>query len=198
MNRILALAIVATMCAAAPASAAKITCTKRAGDTVFRDRTLRVIQTVKRSKSDPDASTATLRVCKPGSRTAPKLLDRFVNTLDGSLTLQAVVRSGNHLALELDEQTGATDATDLFVYRLSARERTFSYASEAGFEYVVASGGGVALLEAGKVTGYDAAGERTLAATGASALAGRGDLVYWTAGGAAASATLTGEARRRF
>lgn len=186
----------ATVTAPAPAASKKVTCTKVRGDTMYRDRTLRVIQKVTRAKADPDASTVTLRFCKPGSTAAPKLLARFSNTLDGSLTVEAVVRGGpRYLALELAAQTGTTDATELFVYNLSTRQRTFAFGSEDGFDYVVTTDGGVALLQAGTVVGYDSTGERPLA-SGASALAGVENTVYWKIGDAAATATLIGEARR--
>jgi hypothetical protein len=183
---------------AAPSAAKKkkVTCTEVGGDTIYRDRTLRLIQKVKHSKSDSDASTVTLKFCKPGSKDAPKTLATFKNDLDGSLTVDAVVRGGTkYLALELAEQTGTTDATDLFVYNLSTRKRTFAYGSEGGFDYVIASGGGVALLEAGKVTGYDGAGEHALGSA-ASLLAGSENAVYWTSAGTALTATLNGEALR--
>jgi hypothetical protein len=59
---------------------------------------------------------------------------------------------------------------------------------------VVTRNGGVGILDAGVVTVHDGTGARTVAASGASDL-GRGlggNVVYWTAGGVAASTVLNG------
>ncbi len=198
---ITAAATVAALCAlpalAAPADAAKkkVTCTKRGGDTILRDTSLRVYQTTKAVKGDPDASTITVRFCTPGTKSASKQLAVFANTLDESLTVRRAVRGTDHLGLELDVSTGTVDATSFWVYRLSTRKQTFAYSSEDPFEYALTAGGGVALLEGGALRAFDGAGERAVA-TGASAIATSGDTVYWTAGGAAASAALSGEATR--
>ena len=83
------------------------------------------------------------------------------------------------------------------MYDLTTRQRTFAYASEAGFEHYVTGDGGVAILEAGKVTGWDGTGEKALG-TAAAALAGSANVVYWTSNGAAQAATLSGPAKRTF
>ncbi len=192
-----AVAVAGAFPAAAPAAKKKkVQCVKRSGDTIYRDSTLRVIQSVKTSKRDPDAGTVTISFCKPGTTKAPQVLAAFQNDLDGSLTPRGATRGGsNYLALQLDEQTGTTDATSLFVYDLKTRTRTFAYGSENGFEHHVTGDGGVALLEAGTVTGFDASGQKPLG-TAASALAGAGNVVYWTSNGAAQAATLSGPGKR--
>jgi hypothetical protein len=195
---IAAVAVAGAVPAVAPAAKKKVQCVKRSGDTVYRDSTLRVIQTVKRAKGDPDASTVSISFCRPGTTRAPVTLTAFDNTLDGSFTLRRVTRGGSgHVALELDEQTGTTDATNLFVYDLASRTRTFAYASEVGFEHHVTGDGGVALLEAGSLTGFDASGQKALG-TAAAALAGSGNVVYWSSNGTAHAATLGGAAKREF
>ena len=191
-------AVAGAMPAAAPAAKKKVQCVKRSGDTVYRDSSLRVFQTVKKVKGDPDASFVRISFCTPGTTKKPKVLEAFSNNLDESFTLRGVTRGGaNHLALELDEQTGTSDATDVFVYDLATQMRTFAYASENPYTHVVTADGGVAILEGGTLTGFDASGQKALA-TNASALAASGNVVYWTASGAAQSATLAGTAKRSF
>ena len=191
-----AVAFAGAVPADAPAAKRKVQCVKRFGDTVYRDSALRVIQRVKKVKGDPDASTVTISFCRPGTTRKPATLTTFHNNLDESFTLRGVTRGGTgHLALELDEQTGTSDATNLSVYDLTTRARTFAYASENALAHYVTSDGGVALLEAGNVTGFDASGERALG-TAATALAGSGNVVYWTSNGAAQAATLSGAAKR--
>ena len=181
--------------AADAAKKKKVQCVKRSGDTIYRDNTLRVFQTVKRSKGDPDASLVKVFYCTPGSTKKPKQLEVLSNSLDESLTVMSVSRGGtNYLALELALSTGTADANELWVYDLTTTQRGFAYASENEFEHYVASDGGVAILEAGAVKGFDASGEKALG-TAATALAGSGNVVYWTSNGAAQTATLTGAAK---
>ena len=196
---IVAVAVVGAVPAAAPAAKKKkVQCVKRSGDTIYRDNSLRVFQVVKKVKGDPDASLVKISYCTPGSTKTPKQLTSFANNLDESFTVMGVSRGGtNFLALELALSTGTADANEVFVYDLATHVRTFSYASENEFEHYVTSDGGVAILEAGNVKGFDASGEKALGSA-ASALAGSGNVVYWTSNGAAQTATLAGTAKRNF
>lgn len=197
-HRLAAAATVAAVCAlpATAPAAKKVTCTKRSGDTLLRDSTLRVYQNVKHAKGDPDASTVTVSFCTPGSKAKSKRLTTFDNTLDGAITIDAALRAGpDHVALDVAESTGTVDAEGLYLHRLSTRVRTFEYSSEDPFTFAVTTGGGVALLQGGVVKVFDGAGERQVA-TGADRLAASGETVYWTAAGAAASTVLSGEGKR--
>ena len=188
-------ALSGAMPAAAPAAKKKVQCVKRSGDTIYRDSSLRVFQTVKKVKGDPDASIVKIFYCTPGSTKKPKQLTGFQNNLDESFTVMGVSRGGTkYLALELAASTGTADANELFVYDLTTHLRTFAYASENPYEHYVTSDGGVAILEGGAVKGFDASGEKALG-TAATALAGSGNVVYWTSNGAAQTATLTGAAK---
>jgi hypothetical protein len=196
MVRTASLALLAALLAAAPASSAtKTTCTKVKGDTVFRDRTVRLIQTVKQSKSDPDASTVALRFCKPGSKSAPRNLFGWANSADGDISLQRVAHAGDRLALELFESAGAGEGSSVRVFELSSRRMKFTYSTEEpNFDWYLSTGGGFAALERGKVSVVDGGGPRVMAATGASQLAGSGDTVYWTEAGVAKVTQLSGAA----
>lgn len=173
-------------------------CEQIAGDTLYRDGTLRFFRVVRRHKSDADASTLSLRFCKPRSTRRATILRTISSDLDAAITVTRVARAGkDHMAVEYSEQTGTDDAVILKIYNLQTRVRTFEFSQDGsdGFEWVVTRQAGAAVIDgAGNARGFDGSGEHPLG-VGASALASAGDVVYWTQGGLAMSATLTGAAK---
>jgi hypothetical protein len=145
-----------------------------------------------------DGQDVRIYSCRLGTRTAI-LTTRFRNDLDGELRLQeAILGSSKYLGIVFEELTGTSDSTDVFLYDLSVPDRRIWTSSRdgsrEGMQVVVTRNGGVAILDAGVVTVHDNLGAKVVAPTGASDL-GRGlggNVVYWTVGGAAGSATLTG------
>jgi hypothetical protein len=193
---IAAIAAVALACIPAAADAAAPRCEAKVGDTIARNATNRVFQRVTGTVND--GQSVRIYSCRLGTRTAV-LTTSFRNDLDGELRLQeAILGSSKYLAIVFEELTGTSDSTDVFLYDLSTPDRriwTFNRdGSREGMQVVVTRNGGVAILDAGVVTVHDNLGAKVVAPAGASDL-GRGlggNVVYWTAGGAAASATLTG------
>jgi hypothetical protein len=189
-------AALAVAVAPSAAHAASPRCEAKEGDTIARNTTTRVFQRV--TGTVDDGQDVRIYSCRLGTRTAV-LTTRFRNDLDGELRLdEAILGSSKYLAIVYAELTGTSDSTDVFLYDLSAPDRrifTFNRdGSREGMQVVVTRHGGVAVLDAGAVTVHDAAGTRVAAPTGASEL-GRGvgdDIVYWTAGGTAASTVLSG------
>jgi hypothetical protein len=195
---VLAAALTSAAVALVPgaAQAASPRCEAKEGDTIARNTTTRVF--MRTTGTVDDGQSVRIYSCRLGTRTAV-LTTRFRNTLDGELRLQeAVLGSSKYLAIVFAELTGTSDSTDVFLYDLSQPGRriwTFNRdGSREGLQVVVTRNGGVAILDGGAVTVHDDTGGRTVSASGASDL-GRGlggNVVYWTAGGAAASTVLDG------
>jgi hypothetical protein len=192
-----ALAAIAVAAVPAAAQAAAPRCEAKDGDTIARNTTTRVFQRV--TGTVDDGQDVRIYSCRLGTRTAV-LTTRFRNDLDGELRLQeAILGSSKYLVIVFAELTGTSDSTDVFAYDLSGPDhRYFTYNRDGGREgmqVVATRNGGVGVLDGGVVTVWDAAGQRTAAASGASEL-GRGstNTVYWTAGGVAASMVLAGRA----
>jgi hypothetical protein len=202
-----AVVLTALLAAALPAaaSAAKPTCAKRSGDTLYRDKTLRVYQTTKRSKSDPDAFRLTLRACKPSSKKTPKIIEFFTNDLDGTTTIDSVTRNGKYFTIVHDEATGTNDAIAIRLFKVSTYTNTFTYRAEGADVpdfYATVSGGFAVIDDGGGLVGYaardsasgQATGRRWYEPLGAVGLAGDGDTIYWSKSGVVKSATLKGAA----
>lgn len=191
-----ALAALAVALVPAAAQAASPRCEAKEGDTIARNTTTRVF--MRTTGTVDDGQSVRIYSCRLGTRTAV-LTTRFRNTLDGELRFQeAVLGSSKYLAIVFAELTGTSDSTDVFLYDLSQADRriwTFNRdGSREGLQVVVTRNGGVGILDGGAVTVHDDTGGRTVAASGASDLARGlgGNVVYWTAGGVAASTTLVG------
>lgn len=194
------LAVCALLCAAAslPANAGATAprCEAKEGDTLTRSTTTRVFQRVRGTVDN--GQTVSIYSCRIGTRGVVRV-ERFRNTLDGSQRVdEAVLGSSRWVVLVLDEETGTSDAMDLFEYDLSMSDRrvfTFSRdGTREGAQVVVTRSGGIGLLDDGAVRVFDAAGARVAAPSGASDL-GRGlggNTVYWTAAGTPQSTLLTG------
>jgi hypothetical protein len=195
-----ALAAIAVALAPGAAQAASPRCEAKVGDTIARNATTRVFQRV--TGTVDDGQDVRIYSCRLGTRSAV-LTTRFRNDLDGELRLQeAILGSSKYLVVVFEELTGTSDSTDVFAYDLSVPDhRYFTFnrdGTQEGMQVVATRNGGVGVLDDGVVTVFDAAGKRTAAASGASEL-GRGlgpagNVVYWTAGGVAASTVLNGRA----
>ena len=182
----------------AAAQAASPRCEAKDGDTIARNTTTRVF--MRTTGTVDDGQDVRIYSCRLGTRTAV-LTTRFRNDLDGELRLQeAILGSSKYLGIVFEELTGTSDSTDVFLYDLSVPDRryfTFNRdGSREGLQAVVTRNGGLAVLDAGVVTVFDAAGTRIAGPSGASALGwGIGtNTVYWTAGPTPFSTTLNGRA----
>jgi hypothetical protein len=185
----------AALAAPSAASAKAPFCQHKAGDTLYRGSDARVFQRVTQSKKDPDADTARIYACKPGSRSVRRL-DTFRNNLDLRYSIrQVLVGRGRWVVMDVYSASGVSEGRNLFEYDLTTGKRQFVYATDAGDETpaVVTSGGGIALLRAGGVVlAFDVAGRRVLETGAASDLAAAGSRAYWTVGGLAKAAVLDG------
>ena len=189
----LALACLVGVAAPAGAEAAPPRCEAKAGETIARTSAVRVFQRVRGTVDD--GQTVDLYACRSRSRRTVRV-ERFRNTLDGTLTLDEALLGGSRwLVLALDEATGTSQSFDLFAYDLTTGRRTFTFSrdgSREGAQVAVTRSGGIGVLDGGAVRAFAAAGARVLAASGASALAAGENTLYWTQGGTAASAALSG------
>jgi hypothetical protein len=180
----------------AAASAASPRCEDKAGDTIARSPTVRVFQRVRGTVDD--GQSVTWFSCRIRSRTAIHL-ESLHNTLDGEIQIrEALLPSTGYLVLMVESLTGTNDTIELWEYSLTTPDtRLFTFARDGGREnaqVVATRHGGIAFLDGGVVTGFDASGTRVLAPSGASDLGWGvgGDRVYWTAGGLPVSFVLTG------
>ena len=194
LTGLIAAAAVALVPSAALAASPR--CEAKEGETVARNTTTRVF--MRTTGTVDDGQDVRIYSCRLGTRTAV-LTTRFRNDLDGELRLQeAILGSSKYLGIVFEELTGTSDSTDVFLYDLSVPDRryfTFNRdGSREGLQAVVTRNGGLAVLDAGVVTVFDAAGTRIAGPSGASALGwGIGtNTVYWTAGPTPFSTTLTG------
>jgi hypothetical protein len=194
LTGLIAAAAVALLPSAALAASPR--CEAKAGDTVARNTTTRVF--MRTTGTVDDGQDVRIYSCRLGTRTAV-LTTRFRNDLDGELRLQeAILPSSKYLGIVFEELTGTSDSTDVFLYDLSVPDRryfTFNRdGTREGLQAVVTRNGGLAVLDAGVVTVFDAAGTRIVGPSGASALGwGIGtNTVYWTAGPTPFSTVLSG------
>ncbi len=141
-----------------------------------------------------DGQTVWIYTCKIGSRSVTRL-DRFNNSLDGFLRYRSSYLNSNRwFLLGLDEQTGTSDAFDLFLYDLQTGDRVWRFSRDGADipQVGVTRHGGVAILAEGVVRAFDSSGPRTLEPSGASELAVGEDNAYWTAAATPRSAALNG------
>ncbi len=190
----IALVAAALLAVAIPsaANAAAPRCEAKDGDTIARTNKVRVFQRIRGTIDD--GQTVWVYTCKIGSRSV-KRLDRFNNSLDGFLRYRSSYLNSNRwFVLGLDEQTGTSDAFDLFAYDLDTGERTFRFSRDGADvpQVAVTRHGGIAVLAEGIVRAFDASGPRTLEASGASELSASENLAYWTVAGTPRSAVLNG------
>jgi hypothetical protein len=192
---VLAAAVAAALPAAASAAGAP-RCQDKAGDTIARSANIRVFQRVRGTVED--GQSVTWFSCRIGSRAAVHL-ESLRNTLDGEIQIrEAALSSSSYLVLMVESLTGTDDTIELWEYSLTMpNTRLFTFARDGGREnaqIVATRHGGIAFLDGGVVTGFDGAGTRVLAPSGASDLGWGigGDRVYWTSGAAASSTLLSG------
>jgi hypothetical protein len=192
MRRLVLLVLAAVLLHAAPALA-RVRCERRAGSTLVADASRRVYATVHGVKGDPDADTTRLFVCRQGSRRRSRRLETFHNTLDGTVNPEYGRIAGRWALVEFDAETGVTAGRSLGLYDLRTGKQGGSlYVDGADLLDTALTTRGAYAVNLGDrgLLAFDAAGQRTLAPNGATDLAARGHRVYWTVGGAAATAVL--------
>jgi hypothetical protein len=177
----------------AGASAAQPRCDQRAGTTLVADGHWRVYVRVKPDASDPDANVTRIFACRSGSRKTRRL-ERYVNTLDGTLTPVSGRLAGKWLLMEIDEETGTNSGHGLRLFNLRThKQRASTYLDgSSDLIYALTDRGAFAVIEeiAGLVA-FDDKGENVLAKPGAPASLGASDeRIYWMEDGAAKFAVL--------
>jgi hypothetical protein len=185
------------------ALAASPKCEDKVGDTLARNATTRVFQRI--TGKVGDRRSIRLYSCRIRTTAAIQFY-AYHDDLDGVIRVTGVsLPSTKYAVVKVDEETGTNDSIALWEFDVtkpytdsSPDARSFTYSRDGldatDTQVVATRHGGVALLDGGVLTLWDATGQRTLAASGASDLAwaAGGDRIYWTAAGLPTSTTTSG------